>query len=216
MAQKLAKIYIDNKIDLPPDIDEIVNPKDIDRKVYNLLQHAFWRENSVPVYDNDPHWHHISLNPDEPESFVNYFWQDEDLLKIVRETNKYIDKKNQLKKKATNVKNIPHTTLKELKRFIGVVMYMATFGLAKARNYWREQHETVTQHFTIHRFEQLCSSIHFNCTNSTGKSHDKSGEKVQPLIDFLNDRLSTLQVSKQLCIDEMMISSKSKFGPRVY
>ena len=93
---------------------------------------------------------------------------------------------------------------------------MATYGLPKPRNYWREQHETVTQHFTIQRFEQLRSSIHFNCTNSTGKSREKSGEKVQPLIDFLNDRLSTLKVSKQLCIDEMMISSKSKFGPRVY
>ena len=99
---------------------------------------------------------------------------------------------------------------------MGVVMYMATYGLAKPRNYWREGHETVTQQFTIERFEQLCSSIHANCTNSTDKSRESSGEKVQPLIDFLNDRLSTLEVSKQLCIDEMMISSKSKFGPRVY
>ena len=69
-------------------VDEIINPKDNDTKLYNLLQHEFWEDNSIPVYYNDPHWHDISLNPDEPESYVNYFWQDEDLLKIVRETNK--------------------------------------------------------------------------------------------------------------------------------
>ena len=48
---------------------------------------------------------------------------------------------------------------------------------------------------------------------------NNSGEKVQPVFDFLNPRLETLQVNKvnkYLCIDEMMISSKSKFGPRVY
>ena len=140
------------------------------------------------------------------------------LIKKNQLRNKYHPiKKRQLRKKAP--KNIPHTNLRELKRFMGVVMYMATYRLPAPRNYWREQHETVTQHFTLNRFEQLRSSIHFNCTNSTDKSRDKSGEKVQPLFDFLNDRLETLQVNKvnkYLCIDEMMISSKSKFGPRVY
>ena len=99
---------------------------------------------------------------------------------------------------------------------MGVVMYMATYGLRNPRNYWREQHEPVTQHFTVGRFEQLHSSIHFNCRNSSCKSDDNSGEKIQPVIDFLNARLATLQLNKHLCIDEMMISSKSKFGPRVY
>merc|ERR1711867_393436 len=164
VAMKLANVYIEGKLDVPPDIDEIVHPKDINQKLFNLLQHEFWTETSVPMYENE--WQDISMNPDEPESFVNYFWQDKDLLKIVRESNKYIDKKNQLKnkyhpnkkrqlkKKATNVKNITHTTLQELKRFMGVVMYMATYGLTKPRNYWREQHETVTQQFTVQRFEQ--------------------------------------------------------------
>ena len=99
MAKAIAKIYLDRKMSPPEDVYEILNPKDIDSKLHNLLQHEFWGENSIPVYDNDPHWHDISLNPDEPESYVNYFWQDEDLLKIVRETNKYIDKKNKLKTK---------------------------------------------------------------------------------------------------------------------
>ena len=45
---------------------------------------------------------------------------------------------------------------------------------------------------------------------------EESGKKVQPLIDKLNDRLKLLTISKEVCIDEMMIQSKSKFGPRIY
>ena len=72
------------------------------------------------------------------------------------------------------IKKIKQTTLKELKRFMGVVMYMATYVLSKPRNYWREGHEPVTKHFTANTFEQLHSSIHVNCTNSTEKSKEKS------------------------------------------
>ena len=89
---------------------------------------------------------------------------------------------------------------------MGVVMYMATYRLPNPRNYWKEGHEPVTKHFTVNRFEQLRSSIHFNSEVGSTKSTEKSGEKVKPLIDFINARLSLLKVSKELCIDEMMIS----------
>ena len=108
MAQDLAKIFLENKMELPKDIDEIINPTDNDTKLYNLLQHEFWEDNSIPVYDkstplfsdpDDPNWFDISLDPDDPDSFLNFFWQDKDLAKIVVQTNKYIDKKNKLKTK---------------------------------------------------------------------------------------------------------------------
>merc|ERR1711867_63430 len=79
VAMKLANVYIEGKLDVPPDIDEIVHPKDINQKLFNLLQHEFWKQNSIPVYQNDPEWQEISMNPDKPESLVNYFCQDKDL-----------------------------------------------------------------------------------------------------------------------------------------
>ena len=171
MAQQIAKIYMSNKQPIPQIYNEIINPKDINKKIFNLLQHEFWRDNTIPTYQNDPDCQELSLDPDKPESFVNYFWLDKDLKEIVRQSNKYIDKKNklknkyhpnkrrQLRKKATP--HVAHTNLTELKRFMSVVMYMATYGLPSLRNYWREQHETVPQPFTLNRFEQLRSSIHF-------------------------------------------------------
>ena len=51
--------------------------------MYDINQSHFTEE----LYDE------LELDPDEPEFFFNFFWQDEDLKKIVYETNRYIDKK---------------------------------------------------------------------------------------------------------------------------
>ena len=93
---------------------------------------------------------------------------------------------------------------------------MSTYRLPSPRLYWTKKHKPVTQDFTINRFEQLRSSIHFNSEVGSAESSEESGKKVKPLIDMINDRLELLKVSKELCIDEMMIQSKSKFGPRIY
>ena len=65
----------------------------------NAINHVNWKDNTIPVYDmHKSHfpeelYDELELDPDEPDSFFNFFWQDEDLAKIVIETNKYIDKK---------------------------------------------------------------------------------------------------------------------------
>ena len=94
---------------------------------------------------------------------------------------------------------------------------MSTFRLPHPRLYWHEGIEKITQHFTINRFEELRANIHFNSDAFSEDYTEKSGEKAQPLIDMINARLSLLQMpNKHLCIDEMMVPSKSKYGPRVY
>ena len=51
------------------------------------------------MHDKDTsHFPDKPLDPDDPDSFLNFFWQDEDLEKIVIETNKYIDKKIERRK----------------------------------------------------------------------------------------------------------------------
>ena len=99
MAQDLAEFCKFHGIPLPTDVDEVLNPSDLDAKLINLLQHKYWKENSIPVYDKDTsHFPDKPLDPDDPDSFFNFFWQDEDLEKIVQETNKYINKKKKRKK----------------------------------------------------------------------------------------------------------------------
>ena len=94
-------------------------------------------------------------------------------------------------------------------------MYMSTFKLPSRRKYWTEKTPLVNN-FTVNRFEQLRSSIHFNLEIDSANSMEESGLKVKPLINLINNRLALLKISPQVCIDEMMIQSKSKFGPRIY
>ena len=209
-------VYLQHGYDVPDNINDIVNPKDLDQIFDNALKHEFWKNNAIPVYDVDKSHmpSDVELDPSNPDSFFNFFWRDEDLEKIVKETNLYIQKKNQKKQNPKN--KIKPTTLRELKRFMGVCMYMSTYKLPSPRKYWKEKHAAVTKHFTVNRFEQLRSSIHFNSEIGSANSSEESGLKVKPLIDFINERLKLLKISKEVCIDEMMIQSKSKFGPRLY
>ena len=99
---------------------------------------------------------------------------------------------------------------------MGVCMYMSTFKLPSPRKYWTEKIPQVVNNFAVKRFEQLKSSIHFNSEIGSANSMEESGLKVKPLINLINNRLALLKISPQVCIDEMMIQSKSKFGPRIY
>ena len=67
-----------------------------------------------------------------------------------------------------------------------------------------------------YKSSDLRSSIHFNSEIGSANSMEESGLKVKPLINLINNRLALLKISSQVCIDEMMIQSKSKFGPRIY
>ena len=95
-------------------------------------------------------------------------------------------------------------------------MFMATFKLICPRRYWTEKIPIVVENFTVARFEELKSSIHFNSAIGSATTSEESGKKVQPLLDRINARLNSLIPNAQLCIDEMMVNSKSRFGPRLY
>ena len=110
-----------------------------------------------------------------------------------------------------------HTTLKEVKLFMGCVLYMSTYRLPYPRLYWTECVDKITNYFTANRFEELRANLHFNGDALDEKYTEKSGKKAQPLIDMINARIALLEMpDKHLCIDEMMVPTKSKFGPRIY
>ena len=79
-----------------------------------------------------------------------------------------------------------------------------------------EKIPTVVRSFTVNRFEQFRSSIHFNSQIDFAKTMEESAMKIKPLINLINERFALLTISGQVCIDKIMIQSKSKFGPRIY
>ena len=99
-AQELAAIFKRHEKPLPFNIDEVVNPKDLDARLNIALQQVYWKHNSIPVYDKGTsHFpSDIFLDPSESDSFFNFFWLDEDLDLIVKESNENISKKKSKKK----------------------------------------------------------------------------------------------------------------------
>ena len=59
---------------IPDNINDIVNPKDLDTKLNNALKHEFWKNNAIPVYDVDkPHMpSDVELDPNDPDFFFTF------------------------------------------------------------------------------------------------------------------------------------------------
>ena len=158
---------------------------------------------NIPEYDlNHDHMPadaNVRLN--DPSSWFDYFWPRDHIEYYVSESNKYIALKNKGRKS-----QIKPTNVAEFKKFMGALMYMSTYKLSNPRRYWEEKVRMITDHFTVNRFEELRSSIHFNTDVGLASSREESAQKVQPLIDNVNERLHTLKPSKVLCVDEMMVN----------
>ena len=161
--QKIVDLYRKLNRDVPDEIIKLANTSiDPDTQFNEMLNHDLWKNTSIPEYD--VHHSHMPdgalVDPEDPSSWFNFFWIDEDMDYFVKETNIYIEFKNQNKSK--NAKIIKPTNKAELKKFMGVCMYMATFKLAFPRSYWIEKISLVVESFTVNRFEELRSSINFN------------------------------------------------------
>ena len=115
----------------PPIVLQTLSATNKDDLLTNDLSHAKWNDNTIPVYDINRSYFtaelyiEYNLDPEEPESFFNFFWPDHHIEHIVKETNEYIDKKYH-RNNYYNVQSQPpkHTNPREIKRFMGCVIYM--------------------------------------------------------------------------------------------
>ena len=130
---------------LPPCVTQVLNATNKNDLLNNDLSHDKWNDNTIPVYDinkshfTDELYIELELDPDEPESFFNFFWPDGHIEKLVKETNKYIDKKYMRRNRQNiQIQKPKHTTKREIKRFMCCVIYMSTYRLPHPRLYWSE------------------------------------------------------------------------------
>lgn len=145
--------------------------------------------------------------------FARFFSQDVwDLL--VEETNRYA---------ATVVETTPRarkwedTTVREMKAFVGVLMFMGCLRHPRLEMYWAKKYpelETpgISAIMPIRRFQQLFRCFHL-CDNTKQipfgqPGHDKLF-KVRPLLDILVAHfISEYEMHQQCSIDEAMIQKQ--------
>ena len=153
-----------------------------------LLQHAFWQNTTIPLYDVNESHLPSDVNPEDPSDWFDFFWPDSILEYIVNESNIYIQKKNKNKNKKNKINP---TSITELKRFMGVCMFMSTYKLPSPRKYWTEKIPMVVNAFTCIRFELLNASIHFNSHIDSARNMEESAKKIKPIIDLLDETCFT-------------------------
>ena len=100
MAQDLAEFCKPHNIPIPTDVDEVLNPSNLDAKLINLLQQKYRKENSIPVYDKDTsHFSDKLLDPDDPDSFLTIFGKMKILRKLYKKQINILIKKSKKEKK---------------------------------------------------------------------------------------------------------------------
>ena len=96
-AKTIVELYRQMNWTVPDDVFELANSSiDLDTQFNDMLKHDLWKDTSIPEYD--VYHSHMPdgapVDPEDPSSWFNFFWQDEDMDYFVQETNLYIECKN--------------------------------------------------------------------------------------------------------------------------
>ena len=96
-AQMIMEAYSSCHVS-PPNIIKIAKSTPPDTHFNKLLQHTFWHNHPIPLYDVNQSLLHSGENPENPNDWFDFFWPVSVLEHIVKETNIHITKKIDKKK----------------------------------------------------------------------------------------------------------------------
>jgi len=161
------------------------------------------------------------------EKSFSYFFTDEIIDIITKETNKYsfyileLIKNNLHPNKKLKQFKIKEVTKEEIKIFIGLIILMGVLKLPELRDYWSKDPFIATVPFRFFfgrdRFLYILRFLHVFDSNTIQK------ENKDPLIrirEFSNNLKSNFQkkslLDKELSVDEMIIPSKGRCKFRQY
>lgn len=142
---------------------------------------------------------------DSPYACFSYFFNENFMQNIVEQTNLYVTQKNPEK--------LTTYTVRDLKKFFGVLLYMSVQQFPSVRSYWSPKfgYEPISSVMPNNKFEKMKNYLHFN-NNDQHKEighpeHDRLF-KIRPVIEELNERFSSVPMDQRLSIDEQMCATK--------
>lgn len=148
-----------------------------------------------------------------PYEFFSYFFTEELITKIVKETCIFHYQKNS---------NQPfELSTNEMNRFLGICIYMSHTVLLNVRKYWatRTAIPTVQNAMSVNKFEKIRQFLHFNDNNKAKPlSHPKHDRlhKIRPIIEYLQTRFQLVPYEEKLSIDEQMCATKVRHFLKQY
>ncbi|KAK3735838.1 hypothetical protein QZH41_007478 [Actinostola sp. cb2023] len=172
---------------------------------------------------NSPTGKTFQLQHDAKEIDVfSILFNNEILLKIVAETNRYARQK--LSENALRLSNWKDTTAVEIRAYLGVCIIMGLNSLPCIADYWSSDpflgNEGIKQVMTKNRFEELSRFLHFNDSSVEPKRGADNFDclyKVRPVLDYFNKKVQDIyNPSKNISVDEGMIAFKGRLSFRQY
>lgn len=153
------------------------------------------------------------LDLETPYDFFSYFFTDNFVSHITNETNLYSVQKNP--NRSAKITNL------DIKKFLGVCIYMSVSHLPRTRCYWRQDIgiPTIRNAMSINEFERLKTILHFNDNNKMLPKDDPQYDnlhKIRPLIIELNKQFSSIPMECKLSLDEQICSTKGRHHLKQY
>lgn len=117
------------------------------------------------------------------------------------------------------VKNFEKTNSSEMKTFVGGIhLLMGVYGLPRARMYWQQKSRinVIADHMWKNRFFELRSNFHVINNDCVPQNCNDKFHKVRPLYDRIVNRCNSLEVKRNLSVDEQMVLFKGHHQLKYY
>lgn len=171
---------------------------------------------------------HMPPNDAKPIYYFNLLFTDTFIDKLVEETNRYSDQC--IGSREEYLVNHPHsrihqwireghTTIQEIRAFLGVIFNMGIIKKPTIESYWMVTPPSMAtpwfpQHFNRNRFQLLLKFLHFNDNSLIDDPHNPDYNvlyKIHPLIDHFQAKFTShFHPDKNISLDESMIAFKGK------
>lgn len=190
-----------------------INPKS--QQFKNIL----WRKKHIALHEKQIKFKGLTELPQQfselktPYDCFNYFFDDSLYQHIADQNNLYA--------RQVNISTKFITSAPEIRKFVGILLYMSVYKYPNTREYWAENSfEHIRQTMTRNRFEEIRRFLHFNNNDEIPSKKDDPRfdaiYKVRPIVDYFNKRFQLVPMNQRLCVDEQMCSTKMASHLRQY
>lgn len=175
-------------------------------------------ELDIPDSEVAPDVYNVLLGK-EPIDFFDYFISGELMTLIVCETNRFAAQK--IATTYHSKSRIPKwidTNPTEIRKFLGLVLWMGLVRLPKLRDYWSTNilyQNKMSNIMSRNRFELLLTMLHFS-DNSERDSNDRLG-KISMFVGLLQNKFKEAYTpGEDICIDESNVPFRGRIFFRQY
>uniref|UniRef100_A0A1B6HG03 Uncharacterized protein n=1 Tax=Homalodisca liturata TaxID=320908 RepID=A0A1B6HG03_9HEMI len=183
--------------------------------------HSFEGKQQIFEFNSRPTFKFITTNDSKPIDFFEQCLNADVIDLMVTETNRNahdVISKLRLSRKS-RLKDWRDTNPEEMKKFIGLLLYMGLVTLPRISDYWSTNalysFSGASKVMSRNRFQLILRFWHFNDNNNLQR--DGRIGKIKPLLSIINGMFFNLKEAEQdLVIDETMIPFRGRLLFRQY